>query len=44
MPPTTVALCVTCLVDQVMPEVGLATVRLLRRTGNDLIFPPEQTC
>ncbi|MCI0396845.1 MAG: (Fe-S)-binding protein [Chloroflexi bacterium] len=39
-----VALCVTCLVDQVMPEVGLATVKLLRRAGFRVEFPAGQTC
>lgn len=39
-----VALFVTCIVDQIMPEVGVATVRLLRRAGYDVTFPQEQTC
>lgn len=39
-----VALCVTCLVDQVLPEIGVATVRLLRRAGCDVAFPTAQTC
>lgn len=39
-----VSLFVTCLVDQVMPEVGVATVRLLRRAGYEVTFPHEQTC
>ena len=39
-----VALCATCVVDQVMPEVGVATVRLLRRAGYEVSFPDEQTC
>lgn len=42
--PSTLALCVTCLVDQVLPEVGLATARLLQRAGFTVHFPPEQTC
>ena len=37
-------LCVTCLVDQVMPEVGVATVKLLRRAGYSVEFPEDQTC
>ncbi|MDX1663113.1 MAG: (Fe-S)-binding protein [Candidatus Promineifilaceae bacterium] len=45
MPPSKqVALFVTCLVDQIMPEVGVAATRLLRRAGYDVLFPPEQTC
>jgi len=39
-----VALLVTCLVDQLMPEVGVATVHLLRRAGYHVDFPREQTC
>jgi L-lactate dehydrogenase complex protein LldE len=39
-----VALCVTCLVDQVMPEVGAATVKLLRNAGYSVTFPQAQTC
>ena len=39
-----VALCVTCLVDQVLPEIGVATVQLLRRAGCEVDFPAAQTC
>lgn len=39
-----VALCVTCLVDQIMPEIGVASVRLLRRAGVAVAFPEQQTC
>ncbi len=39
-----VALLVTCLVDGMMPEVGKATVRLLRRLGVDVDVPLAQTC
>lgn len=39
-----VALFVTCLVDQVMPQVGVAATRLLRRAGYQVDFPAEQTC
>jgi len=35
---------VTCLVDQLDPEVGLATTRLLSRLGVDVEFPDSQTC
>src|SRR5206468_10200113 len=35
---------VTCLGDAFFPEVGLATVRLLRRLGIAVDFPPAQTC
>jgi L-lactate dehydrogenase complex protein LldE len=40
----TVALMVTCMVDQIMPEVGVATVKLLRRAGYRVTFPHDQTC
>jgi L-lactate dehydrogenase complex protein LldE len=39
-----VALCVTCLVDQLLPEIGVATVRLLERAGYRVHFPEAQTC
>jgi L-lactate dehydrogenase complex protein LldE len=39
-----VALFVTCIVDQALPEVGVATVRLLRRAGYAVDFPASQTC
>jgi len=39
-----VALYVTCLVDGLYPDVGKATVRLLRRLGCQLEVPPAQTC
>ncbi len=42
--PERLALFVTCLVDQVMPEVGVAAVRVLRRAGYAVDFPPDQTC
>lgn len=39
-----VALFVTCLVDQFFPNVGVATVRLLRHAGCTVEFPSGQTC
>jgi L-lactate dehydrogenase complex protein LldE len=39
-----VALLVTCIVDQLLPEIGVAAVRLLRRAGLKVDFPPSQTC
>jgi L-lactate dehydrogenase complex protein LldE len=39
-----VALFATCLVDQVLPEIGVATVKLLRRAGHEVDFPNAQTC
>ena len=39
-----VTLFIPCLIDSLYPEVGRATVNLLRRLGLDLIYPPDQTC
>ncbi len=39
-----VALFAMCVVDQVMPEIGLAAARLLRRAGYAVDFPQAQTC
>lgn len=44
MPPTRVALFVTCLADLLYPEVGEATVALLRDQGLQVGFPEDQTC
>ena len=38
------SLFVTCIVDQLYPEVGESTVRVLRRLGVDVDFPAGQTC
>jgi L-lactate dehydrogenase complex protein LldE len=39
-----VSLFVTCLVDQLRPEVGLAAVRVLERAGCEVHFDARQTC
>jgi L-lactate dehydrogenase complex protein LldE len=39
-----VSLMVTCLGDALFPNVGMATVRLLRRLGVEVDFPMAQTC
>jgi L-lactate dehydrogenase complex protein LldE len=39
-----VALFIPCYVDQLYPNVGLATARLLRKLGCELVFPEAQTC
>ncbi len=39
-----VALMITCLGDTFFPDVGVATVRLLRRLGVGVEFPQAQTC
>jgi L-lactate dehydrogenase complex protein LldE len=44
VPPQRVALFVTCLVDLLYPEVGEATVALLRDAGLEVEFPEAQTC
>ena len=38
------SLFVTCIVDQLFPEVGVSVVRVLRRLGVDVDFPQDQTC
>jgi L-lactate dehydrogenase complex protein LldE len=39
-----VALFVPCFVDQLMPQVAMDTVRVLRRIGCEVEFPKDQTC
>jgi L-lactate dehydrogenase complex protein LldE len=39
-----VALFATCLVDGLFPDVGKATIRLLRRLGHEVELPLQQTC
>jgi L-lactate dehydrogenase complex protein LldE len=39
-----VALFATCLVDGLFPDVGKATIRLLRRLGHEVDLPLSQTC
>ena len=39
-----VGLFITCYNDALFPDVGRATVRLLRRLGQQVEFPTEQTC
>ncbi len=39
-----VQLFVTCLVDWLRPEIGIASVRLLERVGVTVRFPKAQTC
>ena len=39
-----VSLMITCLGDALFPDVGVATVKLLRRLGVEVDFPPSQTC
>ena len=50
MPPATpstprrAALFVTCIIDQLYPQVGASVVRVLRRHGVAVSCPPGQTC
>ena len=39
-----VALFVPCYVDTINPEVGVSTVRVLRKLGVDVTYPEGQTC
>lgn len=39
-----VQLFVTCIVDTLYPQTGEAVVRVLRRAGVEIDFPPGQTC
>ena len=41
---TTVQLFVTCIIDTLYPDVGEAVVKVLRRAGVTVEFPPGQTC
>lgn len=42
--PVRADLFVTCIVDQLFPEVGVSVVRVLRRMGASVGFPEGQTC
>jgi L-lactate dehydrogenase complex protein LldE len=39
-----VGLFVPCYIDQLYPQVGIATLRVLRQLGLDVDYPEEQTC
>lgn len=39
-----IGLFIPCYVDQLYPDVGMATLRVLRRLGVNVEFPQEQTC
>ena len=41
---TKASLFVTCIIDQLYPQVGVSVVRVLRRLGVEVDFPLEQTC
>jgi len=42
--PRRVSLFVPCFVDQLLPEVAVDTVKVLRRAGCEVDFPRDQTC
>jgi L-lactate dehydrogenase complex protein LldE len=39
-----VSLFVPCFVDQLLPEVAMDTVAVMRRIGCEVSFPEDQTC
>lgn len=39
-----IALFIPCFVDQLTPQVGLDTARVLERSGYQVYFPADQTC
>jgi len=39
-----VSLFITCLVDQLWPEIGASAVAVLRRAGCEVLFDQRQTC
>ena len=41
---TRATLFVTCIIDQLYPQVGVSVVNTLRRLGVEVDFPMEQTC
>ena len=42
--PINASLFVTCIIDQLYPQVGVSVVRVLRRLGVGVDFPSGQTC
>ena len=40
----TADLFVTCIVDQLYPNVGVSVVKILRKLGVTVGFPKDQTC
>ena len=43
-PGTQASLFVTCIIDQLYPEVGVSVVQVLRKLGVRVAFPQDQTC
>src|SRR5689334_24376845 len=42
--PKRVSLFVTCIVDQLFPQVGMAMAEVVERLGYSVDFPENQTC
>ena len=42
--PVRASLFITCIIDQLYPEVGVSVVRVLRRNGVEVDFPEGQSC
>ena len=41
---TKATLFITCIIDQMYPQVGVSVVKVLRRLGVEVDFPMDQTC
>jgi L-lactate dehydrogenase complex protein LldE len=39
-----IGLFIPCYVDQLYPQVGIATLHILKKLGTEIEFPEEQTC
>ena len=39
-----IGLFIPCYIDAFFPEVGIATLELLERFGNEVVYPRDQTC
>src|SRR5687768_5839290 len=39
-----ISLFVSCIVDQLFPNVGMSVVKVLEGVGYEVVFPPAQTC
>jgi L-lactate dehydrogenase complex protein LldE len=39
-----ITLFIPCLIDQIYPEIGFATLKLLRHLEYEIIYDPHQTC
>ena len=39
-----IGLFIPCYIDQLYPQVGIATLEILEKLGHEVMYPPEQTC